>query len=85
MNTTAFAAELAENRAAYVRLRDQIRRAHAGRYVAIARGSVIAVSDSFDEAAAAVDRLHPLPEHFLVFPADDEPIFDLIDDFSQTA
>jgi hypothetical protein len=81
---TTFATELVQNQEAYARLREQIRGMHAGRYVAIARGALVAVADSFDEAAAAVDRLRPPAEHFLVFPADDDPVFDVIDDFSET-
>lgn len=81
MTSTTFAAELADNRAAYERLREQIRRAAAGQYVAIAQGRLIALTETFDEAVAAVDQLHPPPEHFLVFPVDEEPLFDVIDDF----
>jgi histidinol dehydrogenase len=83
MNALTFAAELAINRAAYERLREQIRRTSAGHYAAIANGRLIIVTDSFDAAVVAVNQLQPLPEHFLVFPADEEPAFDVIDDFSQ--
>jgi hypothetical protein len=82
MNSTTFAAELARNRAAYEQLREQIRRASPG-YAAIAHGRLVAVSATFDEAAAAVQQLRPPAEHFLVFPADEEPAFDLIDDFCE--
>lgn len=83
MSSTTFAAELGNNRVAYERLREEIRRAPPGRYAAIAHGQLIALTATFDEGLAAVARLHPAPEHFLVFPADDEPAFDVIDDFAQ--
>lgn len=83
MSSTTFAAELGSNRAAYQRLREEIRRATPGQYAAIAHGRLIALTATFDEGLAAVARLQPAPEHFVVFPADDEPAFDVIDDFAQ--
>ena len=76
MNETKFDQELAVNRQAYEKLRDQIRRDYDHQYVAMAFGRIIASASTFDEASAAIDRLEPKPEHFLVFQADDEPIFD---------
>ena len=83
MNAGTFSIELADNRAAYERSREQIRRAAPHQYTAIAHGRLIVVAESFDEATAAIEQLQPPPEHFLVFPVDDEPAFDVIDDFSQ--
>jgi hypothetical protein len=81
MNSTTFAADLAKNRAAYVQFRERIQRAKPGQYAAIAQGRLIAVTDTFDMGVAVVQQLKPAPEHFLVFPVDEEPAFDLIDDF----
>lgn len=81
MSTTTFDTELKFNQAAYERERTAIRHAGPGYYVAIASGRVIALTLDFDEAVRAVHELTPPPEHYLVFPADEEPIYDLIDDF----
>ncbi len=81
MDSTAFSTELAQNRATYDRLKHQIRSAMSRQYAAIAHGKLIAVTDTFDDGVAAVRRLRPVPEHFLVFPVDEEPVFDVIDDF----
>jgi hypothetical protein len=80
MSTTQFDQEMASNRQAYDRLKEQIRREYAGKYVAIAFGKIIAVSPDFDETTAAVDRLQPAPAHCVVFPAEDEPHFEPVED-----
>ncbi len=85
MDSPAFTVELSSNRAAYERLREQIQSAGPGQYAAIAQGRLIALAGTFDEGLAAVQRLRPIPKHFLVFPADEEPAFDVIDDFEQSA
>lgn len=84
-DTKTFSAELNSNRAAYDRLCDQIRRAGRGQYAAIAQGRLVAIAETFDEGLAAVRQLRPPPKHFLVFPADEEPAFEIIDDFFQGA
>ena len=83
MTPNSFATELANNRAAYGQLGDQIRHAAPGQYAAIAQGRLITLAATFDEAVAAVKQLRPPPEHFLVFPVGEEPAFEVIDDFSQ--
>lgn len=74
-----FEQELERNREAYEALRDQIRREYAGQYVAIAQGRLIAACADFDEALAAVQRLQPAPEHYVVFPADEVPAFEPVE------
>jgi Family of unknown function (DUF5678) len=76
MEPTTFDQEMACNRQAYEQLKEQIRRDYAGQYVAIAFGKIVAVNPDFDEAVAAVERLNPPPEHSVVFPASDEPMFE---------
>jgi hypothetical protein len=76
MDEVTFEREAALNRRAYESLREQIRREHAGRYVALGEGRLLASAPTFDEAMAAVEQLRPVPEFFLVFPADDEPAFE---------
>jgi len=82
MNANVFADEMAKNRAAFEQLREQIRRASPG-YAAIAHGRLVALTETFDEAKEAVESVQPPAEHFLVFPSDEDPAFELIDDFLQ--
>jgi Family of unknown function (DUF5678) len=77
MDRQTFDREAALNRKAYEALREQIRREHAGKYVAFAQGRVIAVASTYDEAEKIVDGLRPKPEYCLIFPAELEPSFDL--------
>jgi len=84
MDATTFTVELSSNRAACERLREQIQRAGPGQYAAIAQGRLIALAATFDEGLAAVERLRPAPKHFLVFPVDEVPAFEVIDDFVQS-
>jgi hypothetical protein len=78
-----FEQELQRNREAYEALRDQIRQEYAGQYVAIAQGRLIAASADFDEALAVVQRLQPAPEHYVVFPANEEPAFEPVEAYHQ--
>jgi hypothetical protein len=80
MNQDQFERELAVNRQAYEKLRDQIRRQYGHNYVALAFGRVVAVAPTFDEASGAVESLQPPPQHFVVFEADGDPMFEIIDD-----
>jgi hypothetical protein len=68
--------ETALDRQAYESLREQIRREHAGRYVALGEGRILAAGATYDEVVAAVQQLRPVPEYYLVFPADEEPAFE---------
>ncbi len=76
MDEAKFEQELLLNRQAYERLRDHIRRDYDHQYVALAFGKIVGSAPTFDEASAIVSRLQPQPEHFLVFEADQEPMFD---------
>ena len=84
MDRATFTRESAVNRQAYDALRGRIRREYAGLYVALARGEVVGAATSFDEARALVQRLTPVPEYYLVFPANVEPDFDLVYDLSRS-
>jgi hypothetical protein len=81
MKQQEYEREKARNLQAYEALREQIRREYAGQYVALAEGRVIAAAPSFDQARDAIEQLTPVPEYYLVFPADKEPAFDLVYDF----
>jgi hypothetical protein len=85
MDAATFERETAFNRQAYESLRDHIRREHAGLYVALGQGRILAVAPTYDEALAAVQRQEPVPEYFLVFPADDEPVFEPFYDYGTTS
>ena len=78
MSQTKFDEEMALNRQAYEEMKEQLRRDYAGQYVAIAFGRVIAASPDFDEALATVKQLEPPPEHCVVFPAEEDPMFDVV-------
>jgi hypothetical protein len=80
MNQAEFEQAEARNRQAYEKLRDQIRRDYTGQYVGIAEGRLIAAANTFEEVQAALDKLQPVPEYFLIFPADEEPPFEPYDD-----
>jgi hypothetical protein len=81
MDLTTYERETAINRKAYDGLKDQIRRDYAGQYVALGLGRVLAVAPTFDETKAAVEQMQPAPEYFLIFPAEDDPPFELVYDF----
>jgi hypothetical protein len=85
MDAATFERETALNQQAYEALRDQIRREYTGLYVALGQGRVLAAAASYDEAMAAVQRLQPVPEYFLVFLAEDEPIFEPFYDYGTTS
>jgi len=85
MNAATYSRESALNRKAYENLREHIRRAYSGQYVALANGRLIGAGSTFDSARALVDQLDPAPEYFLVFPADAEPDFGLVLDLSGSA
>jgi len=79
MDQATFERETSLNRKAYDRLRDQIRRDHAGQYVVLAQERVVAASPTYEDALAAVRQLRPTPEYFLIFPADEKPDFEPYD------
>jgi len=76
MDEAAYEREMAVNRTAYERLRERIRRDYVGQYVALAEGKIVAGAANYDDVVAAVQKLCPSPEHYLVFPADEEPDFE---------
>jgi hypothetical protein len=80
MDQATFERELQLNRQAYEKLREQIRRDYAGKYVGIGEGRLIAAATTFENVQAAIEQLQPVPEYFLIFPADEEPPFEPYDD-----
>jgi Family of unknown function (DUF5678) len=76
MDEALFERETAANRAAYEGLRERVKREYAGQYVALAHGAIVATAPTFDETMAAVQRLAPVPDYYLVFPADEVPCFE---------
>ena len=81
MDQATFDRELQLNHQAYEKLRAQIRRDYAGQYVGIAEGRLIAAANTFEEVEAAMEKLQPVPEYYLIFPADEEPPFEPCDSF----
>jgi hypothetical protein len=76
MDQATFERETARNRAAYEQLREQIRRDYAGRYIALGDGRILASSTDYHEVEALVQQLRPVPEYYLIFPAEMEPPFE---------
>jgi hypothetical protein len=79
-----FSSESAINRRAYEALREQVRREYAGSYVALAHGKIVGAARTFDGARSLVERLVPVPEYYLVFPAEADPDFGLVYDLSRS-
>ena len=66
---STFQEQKAENFAAYDRLKETIQTEYRSRYVAIADGRLVAVTDDFNAALASVVHY----EHHLVFSGGSEP------------
>jgi hypothetical protein len=81
MDLATFERETARNRKAYQESREQIRRRYAGQYIAPTDGQVVAAAPSFDAVQAAIERLPRLPEYFLIFSADEDPVFEPFYDY----
>lgn len=81
MDQETFERETDLNRRAYEKLRERIRRDCAGQYVGLAEGRLIAAAPTYEEVKAAIEKLTPMPEYYLVFPADEEPLFEPFDNF----
>lgn len=81
MDRSTYERETALHRTVYEKLRGQIHRDYAGKYVVLAQGRLVAAANTFEEARAAVDSLLPRPEYFLIFPAGSEPAFELFRDY----
>ncbi len=81
MDMATYERETAINRKAYEALKEQIQTEHAGKYVALGSGRILAVAPTFDEVKGVVESLQPVPDYYLVFPAEMEPSFELVYDY----
>jgi hypothetical protein len=81
MDMATYERETAINRKAYEALKEQIQTEHAGKYVALGSGRILAVAPTFDEVEAALEQLQDLPECYFVFQAEMEPHFELVYDY----
>ena len=79
MRSLTFDEQMELNRAAYAQHRERIKQAQHDQYAAIAAGRLIAITADFDSAVAAIESLSPVPDHYLVFPTDSEPVFEVVD------
>jgi hypothetical protein len=69
MTQEEFEREDALHRKVYEELKDQLRRDYTGMIMGIAQGRLIAAAPSYQEVHAAIQKLQPVPEYCLVFPA----------------
>ena len=81
MRSLTFDEQMELNRSAYAQVHDQIQQAGPGQFAAIAAGRLVAILGDFDSAVAAIQSLSPAPDHYLVFPTDAEPVFEVVDSF----
>jgi hypothetical protein len=81
MDMATYERETAINRKAYESLKEQIQTEHAGKYVALGSGRILAVAPTYDEVKATLKQLPNVPEYCLVFPAEMEPHFELVYNF----
>jgi hypothetical protein len=79
MDQETFEREMALNRQAYEKLRERIRREFVGQFVGIAEGRLIAAAPTCDEVEAAIQQLQPMPEYYLIFQAEQGPLFEPYD------
>ncbi len=77
MDRATFDGEALRHRRIYESSREEIKRKHAGKYVALGQGCVLASAPTYDEAQRIVEGLQPVPEYYLIFPAEMEPSFEL--------
>jgi hypothetical protein len=81
MDMATYERETEINRKAYEQLKQQIQTEHAGKYIALGSGRILAVAPTYDEVEAALEKLQDLPESYFVFPAEMEPHFELVCDY----
>jgi hypothetical protein len=82
MTLETYQQQSAIHRRLYESLREQICRDHQGKYIALAQGRLVAIAPTYDEARSAIEQLEPVPEYYLIFPAEMEPAFELAYDFA---
>ena len=78
MSEELFNKEMEENKRAWEKLRDWVPRDYAGQIVALAFGRIVASGSRVDQVNAAVEALDPKPAFYEVFPAEVEPLFDVV-------
>jgi hypothetical protein len=79
MDQATFEQARALNRQAYEKLREQIRRDYPGKYIGIAEGRLIAAESTYEEVKSAIELLQPVPEYYLIFEAEEGPLFEVFD------
>jgi hypothetical protein len=76
-----YQAELDLNKRAFAEQREQIRRDYAGQWVGFAFGRVITADADEEKVVAAMEALDPQPEASAVFRAEEEPVFEVLEDY----
>ncbi len=69
----SFQREREENERAYASLKNEITTQHAGKYVAIVKGRLVAVESTYEQAVAKATKRGSKYLHRLVFKAGEEP------------
>ncbi len=73
--------ELELNKRAFAEQREQIRRDYAGQWVGFAFGRVITADPDDEKVVAVINALDPQPEACAVFRAEEDPVFEVIEDY----
>lgn len=78
VNADTFQREAEINEAFYKAMKDRLRDQYGSQYVGIAQGRFVAADPDFDKVIAIIRQLKPTPEHFMVYPADQEPLLETV-------
>lgn len=78
-NLDQFERERAILAEAYASHKDQWRREYAGQFIGLAFGRVVAAGTDYEQVAAKMEALQPAPAFCAIFPAGEEPLFDVIE------
>ena len=73
-----FDRQLESNRLYFETHREEIQAKYVGKFVALAFGKIVAEGKSSQAVMDQIGKLRPRPLHVEVFPAEAEPLFDIL-------
>ena len=82
-NAGTFQHEAEVNETFYKAMKDTLREQYGSQYVGIAKGRFIAADPDFSKVIAVIQELKPKPEHYIVYPADQEAILGTVSAYYQ--